>query len=268
MRVSIVTISFNQSEFLERAIRSVIEQKYDDIEYIIVDPGSQDGSRNIIDGYRSRIARTLYEPDKGPADGLNKGFAMATGEIYGFLNSDDVLYPGAIERVVCYFKNHPEADVVSGHAVIIDEYDKPIRKVYSDKFSLIKYAYGSSVLAQQSTFFRANVFKQTNGFNILNRAAWDGELFVDMCANGAQFDLVDEFWSGFRLHTGSITSSKKLDNAIKQYRKEAFKEIIGRDEKSRDIFLKVAFRLIKHVRNPKGLYERLSKGKIYGRTAK
>lgn len=88
-RVSIVTISFNQAQFVERAILSVLEQDYPHIEYIVVDPGSTDGSREIIDKYRDRIARIIFESDDGPADDLNKGFAKASGEIYGFLNSEN-----------------------------------------------------------------------------------------------------------------------------------------------------------------------------------
>ncbi len=78
MKVSVVTISYNQAEFLEQCIRSVIEQDYDDIEYIVVDPGSTDGSRDIIEKYHDYIDHIIFEPDCGPADGLNKGFAHAT----------------------------------------------------------------------------------------------------------------------------------------------------------------------------------------------
>src|ERR1700738_5632483 len=105
-KVSIVTISFNQAEFLERAIRSVVDQDYPEIEYSVVDPGATEGSRDIIERYRSRIARVIYEPDRGPADGLNKGFACATGDIFGFLNSDDVLLPGAVRRAVSFLESN------------------------------------------------------------------------------------------------------------------------------------------------------------------
>jgi glycosyltransferase involved in cell wall biosynthesis len=86
-KVSIVTISYNQCAFLERAIQSVLAQNYPEVEYIVVDPGSTDGSRDIIERYRSRISKLILEPDKGPVDGLNKGFSVATGEIYGYLNA-------------------------------------------------------------------------------------------------------------------------------------------------------------------------------------
>ena len=103
MKVSIVTISFNQAKYLERAIISVVEQNYSNIEYIVVDPGSTDGSREIIEKYRSKITIVILDPDKGPTDGLNKGFAAATGDIYAYINADDALLPGAVKSVVDFF---------------------------------------------------------------------------------------------------------------------------------------------------------------------
>lgn len=268
MKVSIVTISYNQIEFLERAIKSVIEQDYDDIEYIIVDPGSTDGSRDIIERYQSRMAKVIFEPDTGPADGLNKGFAWATGDIFGFLNSDDVLLPHTLFRVIEFFKTHPDVDVVSGHSIVTDEHDRKIRNSYSDRFSLHRFPYGSVVLMQQSTFFRADMFKKVGGFNITNRSIWDGELFADMALHGARFALVNEFWSAFRLHSESITSSNKLYAETKIDHMKIFKKIMGRDIRMYDLLLSILFRMVKHILNPRGLYERLSKGPIYGRHSK
>ncbi len=114
--VSIVTISFNPAEFVERTILSVLAQDYPDIEYIVVDPGSTDGSREIIERYRPRISKIILRPDHGAADGLNGGFAEATGEIFGFLNSDDMLLPGAVSSAVAFLEKHKEIDVVSGHS--------------------------------------------------------------------------------------------------------------------------------------------------------
>src|ERR1700737_631503 len=199
-KVSIVTISFNQGEFLGRAIRSVVELDYPDIEYIVVDPGSTDGSRDIIERYRSRISRVIYESDRGPADGLNKGFACATGDIFGFLNSDDVLLSGSVGSAVA-FLNSNEVDVVSAHAIVIDAEDRKLRTAYSEPFSLKMFAYGACVLVQPSTFFRHVAFERAKGFNVENKATWDGELWVDMALSGARFVLADEVWSGYRLHS-------------------------------------------------------------------
>src|SRR4051812_47863135 len=99
MRFSVVTISFNQCEFLERAMLSVLNQSDVEIEYIVVDPGSSDGSRELIGRYRDRLAHLVLEKDDGPADGLNRGFAHATGDVYCYLNSDDMFAPGAFKIV-------------------------------------------------------------------------------------------------------------------------------------------------------------------------
>jgi glycosyltransferase involved in cell wall biosynthesis len=265
-RVSIVTISFNQAEFLERAIRSVVEQDYPEIEYIVVDPGSTDGSRDIIERYRSRIARVIYEPDRGPADGLNKGFDCATGDIFGFLNSDDMLLPGAVRSAVA-FLNANEVDVVSAHAIVIDAEDRKLRTAYSESFSLKMFAYGACVLVQPSTFFRREVFERAQGFNVENKAIWDGELWADMALSGARFALVDEVWSGYRLHSQSITSSHRLRQLREQNQQRVFRKILGRDSRGADRLVANACRLRKHVRNPRALYERIVRGPIYARSA-
>jgi len=189
MKVSIVTISFNQAEFLEEAILSVLNQDYSDIEYIVVDPGSTDGSREIIEKYREKISHILLDSDDGPADGLNKGFAVASGEIYGFLNADDILLDGAVSRFVDVFKNH-QIDVVSGHGYIIDSSSQKVRQLFSDRFNLKNYVYGSCVLLQQSTFFKMNMFNAVGGFNQNNCSCWDGELWFDMAVKGAKFKRI------------------------------------------------------------------------------
>ena len=106
MKISVITISYNQSQFLERAILSVLNQEYENLEYIIVDPGSTDGSRDIIAKYKSSFSHIVFEPDQGAADGLNKGFSLASGDIFGFLNSDDMLLPRSLSEVSNFFQEH------------------------------------------------------------------------------------------------------------------------------------------------------------------
>lgn len=205
MKISIVTLSFNQGRFLEKAIRSVTDQKGVDLDYILVDPGSTDDSRTIIENHRAKISDVVLERDDGPADGLNRGFARASGEICGFLNADDILKPGALAEVVQVFHDHPEADIISGNGHLIDAEDRPIRRMYSDRFSLWGYLYGGVILLQQSTFFRRRAFDVAGGFNVDNRTCWDGELWLDMALAGKRFHRVNRFWSGFRVYEGSIT---------------------------------------------------------------
>src|ERR1700729_2290269 len=127
MKFSVVTISFNQRQYVEEALGSVLTQDYPAIEYIVVDPGSTDGSRELIEAFRNQLASVVFEPDRGAAEGLNKGFALATGDIFGFLNSDDVLLPGTMRSVAEAFAQNPDCDIVMGNGFTIDAHGKRIR---------------------------------------------------------------------------------------------------------------------------------------------
>lgn len=265
MKFSIVTISFNQAQYLERTIRSVLEQDHADIEYIVVDPGSRDGSRDIIARHGSRVAHTLLDPDRGAADGLNKGFAVATGELFGFLNSDDVLLPGALSEAAAFLRANPEVDAVSGDCEIIDGDGRLLRISHSDRFSLQRYAHGAGILIQPSTFFRASAFRAAGGFNIENRSNWDGELFVDMALAGARFARSGRVWSQYRVHQTSITGTGKLDAQIGQFRERMFRRIKGRDHRRGDALLDAAYRALKYLENPRAVQQRLLHGPVYRR---
>jgi glycosyltransferase involved in cell wall biosynthesis len=267
MKFSIVTVSFNQAQFLEATIKSVIEQDYPDIEYIVVDPGSTDGSREIIERYRDRITTVVLEPDRGAADGLNKGFARATGQLFGFLNSDDILLPGALSAAAKFLIANPRIDMVSGKCEVIDAEGRFLRHAWSDRFSLWRFAHGGCTLIQPSSFFRATAYRATGGFNPDNGSNWDGELFVAMARQGARFARVHETWSGYRVHGQSITGSARLHSAIERYRVRMFREILGRPSGPTDRAVGVLCRALKYIETPQSLIERLLRGPVYGRTA-
>src|SRR5580704_12107410 len=180
MRFSVVTISFNQAQFLERAILSVLAQKGVELQYIIVDPGSTDGSRKIIERYRASFSHVIYEEDDGPADGLNKGFARATGDIFCYLNSDDEFELGAFWRIASFFASHPDTDIVCGHTWIVDQSGNRLRRVWSDPYHHKAVAYGMAIQMQASTFFCSQAFRRIKGFNPRNRISWDSELLLDL----------------------------------------------------------------------------------------
>jgi glycosyltransferase involved in cell wall biosynthesis len=249
-RASIVTISFNQAEFLERAIRSVVEQDYSNIEYIVVDPGSTDGSRDIIEKYRSRISKIIYEKDSGPANGLNKGFAAATGEIFGYINADDAYLPGAISKAVAAFQSRPRADIIYGHCYIVDREGRLTRRSRSVPFNLRLYAYGGVVVMQQSTFFRRQAFENVGGFNEANRTSWDAELLMDMALKGSRLDMVDDYWSVYAIYPGSITASVKYNRQYEADRARMFRTITGRDQERTNKIFFILARIEKLVRNP------------------
>lgn len=242
MKISLVTLSFNQGDYLQRAIDSVLEQMYPELEYIVVDPGSTDGSRELIQRYASSFAHVVFEPDRGAADGLNKGFALATGDIYGFLNADDLLYPGALQRVAQFFHEHPECDIGFGSGHKIDSSGTRLRHFTAPHFSVRRYLYGYAVWLQQATFFRAHAFKNSPGFNRENRTCWDGELFVTMVSQGARIGYIDADLGGFRVHVNSISASGKLNDQYLLDCRRIFRQIRGREWTRRDDVMNFMYR--------------------------
>jgi glycosyltransferase involved in cell wall biosynthesis len=217
--ISIVTISYNKGPFVEECIRSVLEQDCPGAEYIVVDAGSTDGSGDVLHRYRDRIDSIIEEPDRGPADGLNKGFAHAHSPILGYLNADDRFLPGTLNYVVNYFNKHPETDVLTGAIRIINEHGRASwRKRAPDAFNLADYAAGICVTGQQATFFRKKAFDAAGGFNIENRIAWDGELLVDMALAKQEFRTVRKVLGDFRIYGQSITGSAGYLEKLYQYR--------------------------------------------------
>src|SRR5437773_10669670 len=119
-KLSIITPSFNQAQYLEETILSVLQQKYDPLEFIIIDGGSTDGSVEIIRKYESRLAYWVSEKDRGQAHAINKGLQRATGELIAYLNSDDYYSPGALRSVAEFFMVHPDVDLIHGRCAVAD----------------------------------------------------------------------------------------------------------------------------------------------------
>jgi len=250
VKISIVTISYNQAQFLEQAILSVIDQSYPNIEYIVVDPGSTDGSREIIEKYRSKISKVLLEEDAGAADGLNKGFSFATGDVFGFLNSDDELLPNGLSRIAAFFNANQSMDVVSGYGYFTDIEGVRLRRIVPSKLTAWLYAHGAVTVFQQGTFFRAYYFNKVGGFNIENRTCWDGELFLDMALAGARFATIGDDLAHFRLYEGGITGSGRLKEQYRKDKARLFIKATGRERNSFDDVQDIAARVIKGLSNP------------------
>ena len=263
MKISIVTISYNQAKFLERAIRSVLEQDYEDLEYIVVDPGSTDGSLDIINRYQHRLAQILIEPDCGPPDGLNKGFALATGEILAYINADDALLPQAVSSAIRWFKHRPSVDVVVGHGYIVDDTGKIIRRFRSAPFAAWRFAYGAGTVIQQSTFFRRSAYLAAGGFNIANQTSWDAELYLKMGLNGARIQMVNDYWSIFTLHPHSISGSQQLVTESQNNHRRYFRMVMGREPQRIDSLWRQIARIQRWLLDPIGIKHRLS-DKLFG----
>lgn len=251
LKISVVTISYNQAEFLERCIQSVLNQNYANLEYIMVDAGSTDGSRDIIEQYKSHFSQIVLEPDDGPADGLNKGFAKATGDILYFINSDDMICPGSFHLAEPYFSNDQSLDVLYGNGYKIDENDRIFKRVIANNyFSPKHYAYNSFAFIQQSTFFTKSSFDKIGGFNHDNKIAWDGELMVDFGLAGCNIKHVNTFLSMFRWYDESISGSGRFAKLHEEYNMRIFRKIMGRDWRRSDKVLKMLHLIFKHVKQP------------------
>jgi glycosyltransferase involved in cell wall biosynthesis len=200
--VSIITPSYNQARFLEATIRSVLDQDYPRLEYIVVDGGSTDGSLEILRRYESRLAAWVSEPDRGQTDAINKGFALATGDILAYLNSDDTYSAGAVAEAVAYLQAHPEVGMVHGRAVYIDADGRPVARFPSAPTNHRDLRRGAPRIAQQAAFFRAAVWKMVGPLDASFFYAMDYDLWVRISAV-TPMAFVPRMWAGFRLHDES-----------------------------------------------------------------
>jgi glycosyltransferase involved in cell wall biosynthesis len=250
MKFSVVTISFNQRQYLAEALGSVLTQDYPAVEYIVVDPGSTDGSRQLIEEFRGQLAGIVFEPDHGAAEGLNKGFQRATGDIFGFLNSDDVLLPGALRSVGNAFARNPDCDIVMGNGFTIDAHGKRIRRIRAAGFTLDRYFYGGATWLQQATFFRRAAFEAVGGFNVNNRSCWDGELLVDMIRRGSRVKYLDQDLALFRIHAKSITGSRRHHEMMKGDADRMFSLACGRAWTAMDTLRAYLFRIERILTHP------------------
>ena len=202
--VSIITPSFNQAKYLEETIQSVLNQTYPAIEYIIIDGASQDGSLEIIKKYSSRLATWMSESDRGQTDAINKGFALAKGEILAWLNSDDTLLPNAVEEAVAFLKSHPEIGMVYGDANYIDEKSRVIGKFPAAQTELSKLRRGYVHIPQQASFFRKILWDKVGPLDPDFFFAMDYDLWVRI-AGISKLKYLPRTWANFRLHADAKT---------------------------------------------------------------
>ena len=202
--VSIVTPSYNQKRYLETTIRSILGQDYPNLEYIIVDGGSTDGSIEIIKKYADRLAWWVSEKDRGQTDAINKGFAHARGEILAWLNSDDIYETGAVAEAVAFLSSHPEIGLVYGDAHYIDRNGKVLGNFPAAQTDYRRLRQGYVHIPQQASFFRADLWRRVGPLDISFYFAMDYDLWVRI-ARLAPIQYLPRPWAGFRLHASGKT---------------------------------------------------------------
>jgi hypothetical protein len=208
-KISIVTPSYNQSAFLERTLKSILDQSYPDLEYLVQDGGSIDGTVGVLKRYDDRLTGWASCADNGQAHAINIGFSKTSGEIMAWLNSDDVLLPGALFYVADYFSRNPDVDVVYGHRVLIDENDRDIGRwmMPQHRDQIISWA---DFIPQETMFWRRRIWEKAGGqINESLHFAVDWDLLLRFREAGARFARLPRFLGGFRIHSQQKTSAEE-----------------------------------------------------------
>jgi glycosyltransferase involved in cell wall biosynthesis len=206
-RISLVTPSYNQAAFLEATMRSVLDQGYPALEYVVQDGGSKDGTPVILEQYRDRLLHVESVKDNGQADAINRGFRHATGEILAWLNSDDLLLPGSLAAVARYFADHPDVDVVYGHRVLIDHKGREIGRwlLPPQDDHVLRWV---DYVPQETLFWRRRIWEAVGGrVDDTFQFALDWDLLLRFQAAGAKIVRLPQFLGAFRVHPGQKTSA-------------------------------------------------------------
>ncbi len=197
LSISIVTCSYQQGRFLESTIRSVIDQKNVNVEYIIIDGGSTDNSVSILEKHSDHLTYWTSEKDSGQTDALIKGFNIAKGDILGWLCSDDLLLPNALSAVTRFFAAHPEIDAVYGDAVWIDALGIPIRPKKEMPFNRFVLSFDHNYIPQPSMFWRRSLYDAVGGLDRGFNLAMDNDLWHKF-SQRTNIAHVSDFWSAMR----------------------------------------------------------------------
>lgn len=233
-RISIVTPSFQQGLYIERAIKSVLEQGYPNLEYFVQDGGSTDQTVSILKGYERRISGWRSEKDNGQSHAINLGFARVSGEIMAWLNSDDLLLPGALAFVADYFERHPSVDVVYGDRLLIDEDDMEIGQwiLPGHDGKMLNWA---DYVPQETLFWRRSVWEKVGGqVDESFRFAMDWDLLVRFRDAGARFAHIRRFLGAFRVHAHQKSTAVIGDIGVEEMNRIR-KRILGRAPSQNEI---------------------------------
>lgn len=224
MKVSIVTPSYQQGQFIERTLQSVARQNGAEIEHVVFDGGSTDDTVEILKHFSPSV-RWTSKKDKGQTDAVNQGICATDGEVIGWLNSDDIYYPGAIARVVDYFQMHPEIDVVYGKADHIDLEDQAFEPYPTEPWNF-KRLQETCFICQPALFFRRSVVEQHGLLDASLNYCMDYEYWLRLGKAGVRFGYLQEKLAGSRLYV----DNKTLGARVKVHKEinDMFKKLFGR----------------------------------------
>ena len=219
MTFSIITPSFNQGGFIADCIESVLAQKGVAVEHIVTDAGSTDETLAVLARYPH--LKWASEPDGGMSDGINKGFRQASGDWVMWLNCDDYLLSGALEKVADYIRSHPEADIVHGDCIYVNEDKTPIRRKYDTPVDERDLLFVGCVIPSTSAFYRREIITGGHLLDVGYRNCMDWEYYLRLMRLGFRFGYVPEALAGFRWHEESTTQKhwqRMIDEGLKAQR--------------------------------------------------
>jgi glycosyltransferase involved in cell wall biosynthesis len=208
MKVSVVTPSFNQGQFIRRTLESVAIQTGADIEHVVFDGGSTDDTTGVLRRFGNGV-RWVSERDNGQTDAVNKGIRATDGEVIGWLNSDDVYYPNAIARVVAFFESHPDVDVVYGMADHIDLADHAFEAYPTEPWEISRMR-DTCIICQPAAFFRRRVVAQHGLLDESRHFCMDYEYWLRLAKAGVRFAYLEEKLAGSRLYAENKTLGSRL----------------------------------------------------------
>ena len=224
-KISVIMPSFNHDQYIERSLISVINQGYPNLEFIVIDGKSSDNTSLIIDKYKEYISFYRSKEDKGQSDALNYGFSKATGEIFSWLNSDDVYMPGALFAAAAAFQNNSSAEIVFGDWWSIDSEDSLISINYAFDFNINHFIYEGFHLNSQAMFWKKNVHENFGNFDIELHKTMDYEMILSFGENEGEnaFLRVPKVLACFRRHeeqksfdeNDPVILSEQIKTAIK-----------------------------------------------------
>jgi len=191
-RIIIVTPSFNQAQYLPETIESILNQNYPNLEYTIIDGGSTDNSVAIIKKYESHLLYWCIEEDRGQSDAIMKGFNKATGELFAWVNSDDVLFPGCLRQIAEHYVKSAKPDIITGNVAYIDDQGKITRYVRLPKQSRFFFSHGVWHVSAPAVFFRASLFRDVGGLDFRYHLCMDLDLWVRMINAGARIEHIKD----------------------------------------------------------------------------